>query len=120
MADPVPRAVPTGNVSIPVSRANSVPAGTVAESGKSEPDAGKKLPSVEQVEIELLVEELNTNLQSIGRDLRFQVDLDSRKSVIQVLDRETGEVIRQIPPEKVSTFITESGGLAINLLDDIV
>ncbi|MBT8077591.1 MAG: flagellar protein FlaG [Gammaproteobacteria bacterium] len=120
MSEPVTRAIPTGNVSIPANRRAVVPSGSVSASGKAEPAAGNSLPAVEQPELELLVDELNTTTQTIGRDLRFQVDLDSRRSVIQVLDRETGEVIRQIPPEKVSTFINENGGLAINLLDDIV
>lgn len=119
MTEPVTTAIATGNHSIPANRA--VPAPAVAKtSGNADPEDGNALPPVEQVEIELLVEELNTTTQSIGRDLRFQVDLDSRRSVIQVLDRETGEVIRQIPPEKVTTFINENGNLAINLVDDII
>lgn len=119
MSEPVTRAIATGNHSIPANRA--VPEPVVAKSsGNADPKDGNALPAVEQVEIELLVQELNTTTQSIGRDLRFQVDLNSRRSVIQVLDRETGEVIRQIPPEKVTTFINENGSLTINLVDDIV
>ena len=119
MLEPVTRAIPTGNQSIPANRAVSAPAGTEAP-GNASPADGNALPPVEQVEIGLLVQELNTTAQSIGRDLRFQFDVDSRRSVLQVLDRETGEVIRQIPPEKVTTYVNENGKLAINLVDDIV
>jgi flagellar protein FlaG len=119
MSEPVTRAIPTGNHSIPANRSVPAPAGAKA-SGNASPTDGNVLPAVEQVEIELLVQELNTTAQSIGRDLRFQFDLDSRRSVLQVLDRETGEVIRQIPPEKITTYINENGNLAINLVDDIV
>ncbi len=119
MSEPVTRAILTGNYPILPNRA--LPASADARaSGNAGPTDGNALPAVEPVEIELLVQELNTTTQSIGRDLRFQVDLDSRRSVLQVLDRETGEVIRQIPPEKVTTFINENGKLAINLVDDIV
>ena len=120
MSEPVTRAIPAGNVSIPVKQKTTAPAGAAAESGNNKPAAGSSLPAIEPAELESLVEELNTTTQSIGRDLRFQVDLDSRKSVIQVLDRETGEVIRQIPPEKISTFISHNGGVSISLLDKLV
>ena len=63
---------------------------------------------------------LNAAPSSIGRNLKFKVDLDRGTSVIQVLDRETGEIIRQIPPEKVSTYLQTEGGLALRLYDEIV
>ena len=43
--------------------------------------------------------------------------MQSGRSVIQVLDRDTGEVIRQIPPEKASLYVSESGAVAMRLLD---
>ena len=55
--------------------------------------------------------------QSIGRDLRFEVDIHSGKSVIQVLDRETGEIIRQIPPENAKTYVSDNGDVALRLFD---
>ena len=63
---------------------------------------------------------LNMAPSSIGRNLRFEVDLETGNSVIQVLDRDTGEIIRQIPPEKVSTYVQAEGGLAIRLYDEVV
>ena len=120
MSEPVIRAAAASTDSMPVKRRMEEPVSAAAASGNVESTTGKELPAIEKAEIELLVEELNTSSQSIGRDLRFQVDLDSRRSVIQVLDRETGEVIRQIPPEKVTAYIDEYGGVAINLLDDLV
>ena len=47
------------------------------------------------------VEELNDYAQKVGRSLQFSVDDASGKTVIKVMDSETGEVVRQIPPEKV-------------------
>ena len=40
------------------------------------------------------------------KDLRFKVDMNSGRSVIQVLDRDTGEIIREIPPEKASKRVS--------------
>ena len=119
MLEPVPRVGPAGTQSITTSPVVAV-ADSADANGKAEPAAGKALPAIEQADLELLVQELNTTSRTIGRDLRFHVDLESRQSVIHVLDRETGEVIRRIPPEKVSTFINSNGSLAISLLDDRV
>ena len=47
------------------------------------------------------VEELNQNVQSVRRSLRFDVDDDTGITVITVRDRETDELIRQIPSEEL-------------------
>ena len=50
-------------------------------------------------EVQELVRELNTKAQNHNRTLRFSIDEKLGRSVISVVDRETDEVIRQIPPE---------------------
>jgi flagellar protein FlaG len=53
----------------------------------------------EQQELKEAVTKLNDYVQSIQRDLTFEFDETSGKTVITVLDRNTKEVIRQIPDE---------------------
>jgi len=93
--------------------------GGLSTTGKEEPTPGKNMPVAEKSgpEIEELARKLNVASRSIGRDLRFEVNMDSGRSVIQVLDRETGEVIRQIPPEKASLYHSENGAVALRLYD---
>ncbi|RMF18482.1 MAG: flagellar protein FlaG [Gammaproteobacteria bacterium] len=57
------------------------------------------------------VSNLNEYVQSVQRDLKFQLDDASGKTVITVVDRQTEEVIRQIPDEVALR-------LARNLQDD--
>ena len=57
--------------------------------------------------------------QTIGRDLRFRINLESGQSVIQVLDRDTGEIIREIPPEKARISVAINGNLNISLYDEL-
>lgn len=45
------------------------------------------------------VADLNAYLQNEQRDLRFSVDDGSGEMVVRVVDRESGELIRQIPNE---------------------
>lgn len=47
------------------------------------------------------VTRMNDFVQNLQRDLRFEVDDDLGRTVISVVDSETKEVIRQIPPETV-------------------
>ena len=90
--------------------------------GKENPAAGKELPppATEKADIERLAGDFDIASMSISRDLRFQVDLDKGSAVIQVIDRETGEIIRQIPQEKVALDLNVSGSVQIRLLDDLV
>lgn len=47
------------------------------------------------------VEHLNTNIQSLNRNLEFSIDEGSGAMVVKVVDADTKEVIRQIPREEV-------------------
>ena len=48
-----------------------------------------------------MVSDLNQLVQSLHRELQFSVDNDSGETVIKVVDRETDEVLRQIPNDEV-------------------
>ena len=62
---------------------------------------------------------VNVASRTIGRDLRFKVDMNSGNSVIQVLDRDTGEIIREIPPEKAKISVSISGDMQLRLYDEL-
>lgn len=91
-------------------------------SGKNETSSGKALPVAitEKPDIEHLAKQLNLAPRSIGNDLRFQVDLDRGHAVLQVVDHETGEIIRQIPQEKAAVELSTNGSVQIRLLDEMV
>ncbi|MEM6512669.1 MAG: flagellar protein FlaG [Pseudomonadota bacterium] len=87
--------------------------------GSQSPESGKSVPEkqVEMPDLEKLAERLTVASNGAGRDLRFEVDMDSDRAVISVLDSETGEIIRQIPPEKAEIYLSEDGSLAMRLFD---
>ena len=91
-----------------------------AQAGNAETESGKNLPQPEKPDLEGLARQMNIASQTIGRDLRFRVDMESGRSVIQVLDRETGEIIRQIPPENAKTYVSDLGEVALRLYDNQV
>ena len=47
------------------------------------------------------VKEANASLHSRAVGLRFEMDEDTDKLIVRVVDRESGELIRQIPSEEV-------------------
>ncbi len=85
---------------------------------QSLPQDGKKLPqdnhkqaeskaglesSIEN--IEQAVQTMNDHVQVVKRQLEFHVDETSGRTVITVLDKDTQEVIRQIPNEEALNFV---------------
>jgi len=52
-------------------------------------------------DIESAVRDINEAVQVVRRNLQFSVNEDSGRIMITVMDAETSEVVRQIPPEKL-------------------
>ena len=92
------------------------------EARKDVAAAGGSLPqpeeSTEAEKVEEAVNQVNEYVQNLSRDLQFTVDQDSGRTIIKVLDSETHEVIRQIPPEEllqIANQLTEGGGLLLKV-----
>jgi flagellar protein FlaG len=51
-------------------------------------------------QLEQAVGEVNAALQLRSVGLRFEVDADTERLVVKVVDRDSGELIRQIPSEE--------------------
>jgi flagellar protein FlaG len=51
--------------------------------------------------VETAVEQMKDFAQVMSRQLQFDVDEDSGRTVVRVLDKDSGQVIRQIPSDEV-------------------
>ncbi|WP_198245383.1 flagellar protein FlaG [methane-oxidizing endosymbiont of Gigantopelta aegis] len=47
------------------------------------------------------VKDVNAVFQETQRNLQFQIDEDTQEMVVKIVDKESGEVIRQIPSEEM-------------------
>lgn len=65
------------------------------------PQQAVEKPAVTEAVVHQAVAEINAYIQNEQRDLRFSVDDASGDVVVRVVDRETGDLIRQIPNEIV-------------------
>jgi len=63
------------------------------------------------------VNNLNKKLEMLNSQLKVETDEDTGIRVVKIVDKETKEVIRQIPPEvmlKIAKYLDEVAGLLFN------
>lgn len=71
--------------------------GEASGSNRSEGEGNEKgQPTISLAEIE----EAQQVIEPVNRELSFQVDKNSDKTIVSVVDRVSGDVIRQIPSEE--------------------
>jgi flagellar protein FlaG len=73
-------------------------------------------PSAEQVQ--RAAQQIEAFMRSMNRYLEFRVDQGSGRTVVTVHDKNTGEVIRQIPTEEVLHLAHNLGAKAGTLLSE--
>ncbi len=89
---------------VPVPRAGE-PEATRPVGRAREPNANPELPPAvsgapaERVSLDDAVESLNDFVASVQRDIRFRVDDVTGEAIVQVIDRDSDTVVRQIPSE---------------------
>ena len=85
-------------------------------------DNRDKLPEVDNFDdmLETFKKKLQKLKEIFNTEAQFEIDKDTRMVIVKIKDKDTGEVIRQIPPEvvvKIAKTIDEFLGL---LLDERV
>jgi len=92
--------------------------------GNTAPQGGKGSPGeatdARALELDRLVETLNVQSRSIGRAIRFRVDPESTQPIIQVFDRDTGRLIRQIPSDQAAVMASNRETLDLGRVIDVV
>jgi len=80
-----------------------------ATGGQNLPLQGNKQPQESQgfVELKKAISEINEFVQSVQRDLSFNMDEESGLTVIRVIDRGSGDLVRQIPSEEVLAIASQ-------------
>lgn len=73
------------------------------ESQKGEPVQPLQQPVQEEDKepLENVVSDINSMVQDLRRELQFTVDDESGETVVKVIDKETDELIRQIPAQEI-------------------
>ncbi|MDO6464534.1 flagellar protein FlaG [Pseudoalteromonas carrageenovora] len=72
---------------------------------------------LEREQLEKVAQQLQDFMGEMNRSLQFQVDEDSGRDVIKILDKTSGDVIKQYPSEEVLSLVSklsESAGILID------
>ena len=63
--------------------------------------------SLTSADLKRAVEELNKYIRSQQRDVAFSVDKEANATVIKIFKTETGELIKQFPPDEILAMIAK-------------
>lgn len=94
------RRVDTAQSTTPQQGVASVPSSQQANASSSATSA-QPVSSVSADDVKAAVEQMKDFAQVMSRQLQFDVDDDSGRTVVRVLDKDSGDIIRQIPSEEV-------------------
>ncbi len=70
---------------------------SVKQNGLADKAGREEVP---EEELRQRVNQVNTQIANTNVTLKIRVDQETGKNLVTVVDRETGEVIREIPPEE--------------------
>ena len=80
-------------------------------------DNSSQNQQLEREQLEKVAQQLQEFMGEMSRSLQFQVDEDSGRDVIKILDKTSGNVIKQYPSEEVLSLVSklsESAGILID------
>jgi len=67
----------------------------------SPPEAPATVTKATRDAVVAAVESANRYLHSVGQSLRFQIDEETGKTIVRIVDEESGEVLRQFPSDEM-------------------
>ncbi len=89
---PEPRGMASGETKMVVAKPAPPPA---------DPQPAEKPVAPSAPELAAAVDSINRSLEPESRNLKFSIDDHTDRVIVKVVDKETGETLRQIPPEEV-------------------
>ena len=102
-AKPAPSSSPSDKASEVVQRTSVIPTNQTSDS-----------------EVSKAIEAIDLMMDLRSRSVTFERDESAGKDVIKVIDDETGEIIRQMPPEELLSFMRNLTKMLGNFLDERV
>lgn len=107
---------PTSSVNTVNKTAKAEPSEAMTQSQAIVVEAEQKLETKKKEELHKAVKELNEYVKSMDRGLSFRLDEESGRQVITVIEVSSGDIIRQIPDEKMLEVARELAASASGLI----
>ncbi|MBT2970120.1 MAG: hypothetical protein B6D72_05905 [gamma proteobacterium symbiont of Ctena orbiculata] len=80
---------------------------TAAKAEATEKQEAKAVQQPVVIDNKALALNVENLAQMVRRDLEFSIDEDTGTQVLRVVDSETGELVRQVPPEQILHIISQ-------------
>lgn len=110
--------LPNSNSSVNVSQLSSVPGDTSATTTVDAVAAAKKTEAAKQAALQAAMNAGNKSMQQLSPSLEFQIDPDTKQTVVRVVDTTNNEVIKQIPSAQFLRISSAIEGLQQHILDE--
>ena len=81
-------------------------------------DKKESMPKWNAENLKKQTDKLNQIMDIFNRKIRFFVNSKENKVVVKIIDSRSGEVIRQIPPEKMINFMNRINNMIGFVLDE--
>lgn len=81
-------------------------------------DEGVPIQEVSKEKVESAIRDINAKIRPTHTECQFSYHESTKRISIKVLDQDSGEVIREIPPEKTLDMIAKTLELAGILVDE--
>ncbi|MBD2868416.1 flagellar protein FlaG [Paenibacillus arenilitoris] len=107
----------TESIQVSASSTNSIATFTNMEELKRAELRGEK-HTVSDEQIVKAIESAIKAMQGKSTNLEFAVHEETKRIAVKVIDRESGEIIREIPPEKTLDFVAKLWEMAGILIDE--
>lgn len=75
-------------------------------------------PKLQKDQLEAMAQKLQDFVAPLNRGLEFSVDEDSGRDVIKVIDKDSGDIVRQYPSEEVLELVaslSDAAGMFVNV-----
>ncbi|MGE5328833.1 MAG: flagellar protein FlaG [Deltaproteobacteria bacterium] len=114
MPSKVETAQPKENVENKIEKSSSLENKKVSEINQAEKNT---MPISEKVIIEA-IEKANKAIEGARTEFKFSIHDKTHEISVKVLDKDSGEVIREIPPEKVLDMVARMWEMAGIIVDE--
>jgi len=74
---------------------------TAVAPGKSSNGAVNARPPVDDAQLKAAIKAANSALESAQSGIEYSVDSASGKTIVRIMDKQTNEIIRQLPSEEM-------------------
>jgi flagellar protein FlaG len=119
--EPVQQIKPLQTVNQNINGDKQLPAKEPAvKTDNNEVNAGSKKEGILDEKLQESVSVLNKTLKAIDKKYEFSIHKETDRPVVRVYDRNSGEIIKQIPPEEVLNILTKIRELIGIFIDERV